>query len=320
MWHYALIFLVQIALMNVYFWFANKFDIIDRPNERSSHSAVTIRGGGIIFVLSYLLYLLYAESIPVYLSIGIVLISLISFLDDVLTLPNRLRIAIHFLCTGLVMFELGLMESSVFVIVPVLIVGVGIVNAYNFMDGINGIHGLYSLAVLLGVYIANRSVQCIDPELLHYMFIAIAVFGFYNFRTKAKCFAGDVGSVCVALLVVYCLLALIMATGDVSYLLFLLVYGVDSVFTIIRRLSQGENIFKAHRSHLYQYLSNELRVPQLVVSIVYALLQLTICLLVIGNQEFWQIQSAVFFAAITLPTAIAYLLVKRSVMRTIARR
>lgn len=320
MLNYALVFLALLALMNVYFWFADKFDIIDRPNERSSHRKVTIRGGGIIFPLAFFLYLLFADPIPIYLSVGIGLIGLISFLDDLLTLPNRLRIAVHFLCLGLVLYELDLHQFSILWIVPVLIVGVGIVNAYNFMDGINGIHGLYSLAVLLGVYLANRSVGCIDAQMLYFMFLAIAVFGFYNFRKKAKCFAGDVGSVSVALLVVYCVLSLILATGDISYLLFLLVYGLDSVFTIIRRLSRGENIFQAHRSHLYQYLSNELAIPQLGVSISYALLQFSICLLVIGNQQYWQIRALVFFVAVALPASLAYLLVKRSVLRAVEQK
>ena len=318
MWFYVIVFWILVAAISLYFWLAKRFEIIDQPNERSSHSVVTIRGGGIIFPFAYLLYLTMTGNAPIYSSIGILLISVVSFLDDVRPLSNRFRLAFHFLCVGLVFYDIGWFEKQLFVAIAALVVGVGIVNAYNFMDGINGIHGIYSLAVLGGIYVSNHLVGAIDREMLHFMLLALVVFGIYNFRAKAKCFAGDVGSICVALFVIYCLLALIDATGDYSYLLFLLVYGVDAVFTILRRLHRGENIFRAHRTHLYQYLANELQVPHLAVSIGYGVMQLLISALLIGNQSCWHLDPIAFFVLVTVALVGFYLLFKAFVLARVA--
>src|SRR5690606_6410937 len=90
---------------------------------------------------------------------------------------------------------------------------------------------------------------------------------------RAKCFAGDVGSVSMCFILLFAVLGLIFATGNPIYMLFFAVYGVDSVLTIIHRLMKRENIFEAHRSHLYQYLANEANGNRLVISTMYGLLQ-----------------------------------------------
>lgn len=155
-----------------------------------------------------------------------------------------------------------------------LIVGVGVMNAFNFMDGINGITGGYSMAVLVSLwYVNNYQIFFVDNDLIYIVFIALLVFNFFNFRIKAKCFSGDVGAVSIAFILIFILGMLIIKT-DLSYIAFLLVYGVDSVLTIVHRILLKENITEPHRMHLYQLLSNELKVPQLLVSTIYAVLQL----------------------------------------------
>lgn len=261
-------FLVILELL--YFQIANHFNIIDKPNLRSSHTHITLRGGGIIFLLGIWLYsIFYGFQYPWFLA-GLTAIAGISFVDDVRSVPNRVRLLIHFAAMLLLFQEFGILNlESWWMILLGLIFCVGIINAYNFMDGINGITGGYSLAVLLPLYYLNRELDFVDPNFLLVVLFSVLVFNFYNFRTRARCFAGDVGSVGIAFIILFALGRLILQTGDFSYLLFLMVYGVDSVLTIVHRLLLHENIGEAHRKHVYQLMANELRIPHVVVSSVY---------------------------------------------------
>ena len=123
--------------------------------------------------------------------------------------------------------------------------------------------------------------------MIYTMMVAVLVFGVFNFRRKAKCFAGDVGAVSIAFVILFLLGRLILKTGDWSYIVFLAVYGVDSVLTIIHRLMLHENIGLPHRKHLYQIMANELKIPHMVVSLVYMLVQAVVIagyLLFPGNE------------------------------------
>src|SRR5690606_21862206 len=131
------------------------------------------------------------------------------------------------------------------------------INAYNFMDGINGITAMYSFAVLLLLWLENREIGFVDNRLIYCTAIANGVFAFFNFRQKAKCFAGDIGSISMCFILLFSILNLILSTENLIYTLFFAVYGVDSVITTIFRLLRRGNIFRAHRTHLYQYMANE---------------------------------------------------------------
>ncbi|MBW8687346.1 MraY family glycosyltransferase [Chitinophaga rhizophila] len=279
---YAVMFFL---LLIAYFKIADRYNIIDKPNERSSHANVTIRGGGIIFIIAALVAVgqHFTEFwLPV---LGIVLIGVISFLDDIYTLPNKVRLLVHLVAVTLLFLYLHVLSLPLLVVIMLYILVIGIINAYNFMDGINGITGLYSLVVLGGLQFVNlQQAAFIAPDMIWLPMIASVVFLFFNFRRKAVCFAGDVGSVTIAFWIVLLLLDLILTTGDWLYILFLSVYGVDSILTIIHRLLLQQNIFKAHRLHFYQILANEQKVPHLVVSTGYALIQALIIILLINGQ------------------------------------
>lgn len=266
--------LIIVALLVIfellYFQIANHFNIIDKPNLRSSHTHITLRGGGIIFLLGIWLYSIFYGFQYLWFLAGLTALAGISFVDDVCSVPNRVRLLIHFAAMLLLFQEFGILNlESWWMILLGLIFCVGIINAYNFMDGINGITGGYSLAVLLPLYYLNRELDFVDPNFLLVVLFSVLVFNFYNFRTRARCFAGDVGSVGIAFIILFALGRLILQTGDFSYLLFLMVYGVDSVLTIVHRLLLHENIGEAHRKHVYQLMANELRIPHVVVSSVY---------------------------------------------------
>lgn len=290
----------------VYLRLAPIFNIIDKPNERSSHTEVTIRGGGVVIVLSIVI-VAFIEPYYWLPATGAFLLGVISFVDDQMDLSRRLRFSCHLLAVSILFAALGLFSSEMlpsFWLLPLLyILVIGTINAYNFMDGINGITGLYSL-VLLGAlqYVNIKQHPFVEPELIWLPMIACGIFLFYNFRPKAKCFAGDVGSITMAYWIVYLLLKLIFLSGDISYLFFLCLYGVDTVLTIVHRLYLRQNIFQPHRMHFYQILANEKGLPHLLVAGIYATLQAVIIALIL----FSELSFPVLAIICLLPLLVSY--------------
>ena len=281
--YYLLFFGFFFIIELLYFKIADHTYIIDKPNARSSHTAVTIRGGGIIFSLAAIsFFFIFGFQYPWFI-LGLVLITAISFLDDVFTLNNKVRLSIHLISVLLMFYQWGLFELDWFWIPIALIFVIGTINAYNFMDGINGITGSYSLlAIGTLLYINEYVVGFTSSEFLIVVALSLLVFNFFNFRNKAKCFAGDVGSVSIAFLIVFFIGQLILKTQNFNYILLLLVYGLDAVVTIAFRLVRKENIFEAHRSHFYQFLANERKWSHLVVSGLYFIVQLLVNVLIVG--------------------------------------
>ena len=272
---YYVIILVLLFLTDLfYFRVADKFNIIDKPNERSSHSRITLRGGGIIFYFGALAYFLTNDWEYPWFILALSLITFISFVDDIRSTSQGLRLVFHFSAMALMFYQWGLFSLSWWWIIIALIVCTGIINAYNFMDGINGITGGYSLIILGALaYINEEMVSFAEPALIYTVLCSVVVFCFFNFRRKAKCFAGDVGSVGIAFILLFLIGKLILKTEDFSWMILLAVYGVDSVLTIIHRLMLHENIGLPHRKHMYQLMANELKIPHVVVSLVYMAVQ-----------------------------------------------
>jgi UDP-GlcNAc:undecaprenyl-phosphate/decaprenyl-phosphate GlcNAc-1-phosphate transferase len=260
----------------IYSHLAKKFGVVDKPNERSSHSYLAIRGGGIIFPVAAFIWFLVFGFYCLYGVAGLVLIASISFLDDLDSISKKIRIVVHLIAVSLLFVELSFFQTPWYLWIVGYIIMAGWLNAFNFMDGINGMTVFYSIATLSTFLIVSEEIRFVDIDLILFLFISIAIFSFFNVRKKALAFAGDVGSVSMAFILGGIMLTLILDTGKFEYILFFAVYAADSVFTIFHRLIQGKNIFKAHRSHLYQYLSNELEVPHIIVSLVYACIQLCI--------------------------------------------
>ena len=155
---YVIITVLLILAELVYFRIADKCNIIDKPNERSSHKSIVLRGGGIIYVLGMWIYALFfgLELWPFLL--GLSLVAGISFWDDVHSLPDSVRLVIQFIAMALVFYEWGILQWDMWwVIIIALVVCVGATNIYNFMDGINGINVGYTAAVLIPLAWLNGS-------------------------------------------------------------------------------------------------------------------------------------------------------------------
>lgn len=324
---YLIIAAILVAAELVYFKIADKCNIIDKPNQRSSHTTIVLRGGGIIFAISILVWMVWQmvlgdwATVQGYLPfiIGLLLICGISFWDDVHSLPDSVRLVVQFVATGLMFW--GLMEQGTWFVelawywkviigLVALIVFVGATDVINFMDGINGITAGYSLAVLVPLLLANRLDGFIDESFLVVAIIGVLVFSIFNFRPKgkAKCFAGDVGSIGIAFIMLFAIGRLIMQTGDVTWMVFLLVYGVDGCCTILHRIMLHENLGEAHRKHAYQIMANELGLSHVAVSLLYFGLQLVISLVMIYLVPNTALAHWIYLVVVALVLIAAYVL------------
>lgn len=287
---YVIIFVILLTLELAYFKIADKFNIIDKPNQRSSHSIIVLRGGGVIFLVGAWIWSVFFGFQYPWILLGLTLVAGISFIDDIHSLPDSLRLVVQFIAAGLVFYELGMLNATWFekfgvllgglFVLLALIVYVGATNVINFMDGINGITAGYSLAVLIPLALLNMDIGFVEQSLIVSTILASLVFCVFNFRPKgkAKCFAGDVGSIGIAFIMLFLLGNVTIKTGDITWLIFLLVYGVDGCLTITHRIMLHENLGEAHRKHAYQIMANELNIGHVKVTTLYVLLQLVISL------------------------------------------
>lgn len=278
--YYIIATAAVIALELLYFFVAKKLHIVDRPNERSSHHRVVLLGAGIIFYLAVLFHSL-THNIPYpHFLIGLSILAVISYIDDLRGLPSWLRLIAQ-MGAVLITFWPDIHATEIWQIVLLTVVFSGILNVHNFMDGINGMLAAFAL-VVVGTfgYIDIFQHRFIDPEFIVTVLIAILVFGFFNFRPKARCFSGDVGSISMGLIILFILVRYVQSIPgggvNVSRLCLIIVFLADGLLTIAKRFLNGRNILEAHREHAYETLANDLKVPHLYVSGGYALLQLVI--------------------------------------------
>lgn len=288
---YSIIAVLLVVIELLYFRLAKRFGIIDKPNKRSSHNSVVLLGGGIIFLIGVWIWSAFFGLQYPWFLIGLTLVCGISFWDDVHSLPSYVRLIVHCISVAFMMADLHLwLMDKWWIAILVLVLFVGIINAYNFMDGINGITASYSMAVLIPLIVLNQSIGFIEMSYLIVISIACMVFAFFNFRPKGKaiCFAGDVGSIGMAFILLLPIAKLILLTGDMTYILLLAVYGVDSLLTIFHRILLRENLCQAHRKHVYQIMANELHIPHKIVSIAYMTTQLIVSFgLIIISRNHW---------------------------------
>lgn len=274
---YLIITLLLLLLELAYFRLADRFNIIDRPNLRSSHTSITLRGGGIVFLFGAWLYAAFFGLDYGWFLLGLTLIGFVSLVDDIHSLPNSTRLMAQFVAMFLMFYQFGILNwHDWWIVLIVLIACVGITNAYNFMDGINGITGGYSLAVLAPLIYLNLQEEYIAMPFLYVTGLSLLIFCLFNFRKEAKCFAGDVGAITIAFILLFTLGLLILKTQDFSYIVFLAIYGADTVLTICHRIRLHENLGEAHRKHAYQLMANELKISHVHVSLLYMAFQLAI--------------------------------------------
>ncbi|WP_285819453.1 MraY family glycosyltransferase [Bacteroides acidifaciens] len=308
---YIIIFILLFIAELVYFHIADKCSIIDKPNGRSSHSTVVLRGGGIIFLIGIWVWSLFFEFQYPWFLVGLTLVAGVSFVDDIHSLPDSVRLVIQFVATAMTFYQLGILHWSMWwIILLALIIYVGATNVINFMDGINGITAGYSLTVLVPLALVNMNGAFVEQSLIISTILALLVFCIFNFRPKgkAKCFAGDVGSIGIAFIMLFLLGNVIIKTTDITWLIFLLVYGVDGCLTIAHRIMLHEDLGEAHRKHAYQIMANELKIGHVKVALLYMVIQLIISLGFIYFCSNTMLAHWLYLIGVFAVLAIAYIL------------
>jgi len=273
---YYILFILQLILlagaMRLYLHLAKDMGMVAIPGARSSHAAVTLKGAGVIIPISFLILWIFDREVSGVLMAGVLMCSFIGFYDDLRGLGVGVRLLVQAVaCILFVYYELP--DLPIYMMGILVIILIGSVNVYNFMDGINGMLVGYSTVTLLSLlWIDHRE----GLEMAGWLYSALAavwVFGYYNFRSTARCFAGDVGSLSMGFLIAALLMWTIYRTEEYSYVMLMVVYYIDAGITIIQRLWKGENILQAHRFHLYEILGNERKIPHLKVATLYLSIQ-----------------------------------------------
>ncbi len=276
---YLIIFVVLIFTILIYFKAADRYNIVDEPNHRSSHFKRTIRGGGIIFPVAVIIWFALMNFKYPFVFMGFIIISIISFFDDIYNLKQYQRLIGQMISVYFLLLQVNGFILPIWMWFLGFLFILGWINTFNFMDGINGITMFHTSIILASFYWLPNLLEF--QQLIKLLGLAILIFGFFNVRINAITFLGDVGSITIAFILGFLMLVLIVETHRWEYIIFFSVYGIDSVLTICQRIFFQENIFLTYRKHLYQYLVNEKQWSHLVVSVIYAVLQAIINLVLI---------------------------------------
>ena len=294
---YSIIYLLIII---IYYFLAKYYKLYDKPNSRSSHKFNTLNGGGILFPIAFILPFFIELEYYKYINliIGMTLISIISFVDDIKPISNFKRVSLHSIAVILLLTHLDILSINILYFIISFILITGILNAYNFMDGINGLNGTYSLVTLSSLLFINKSYNIVPEILIISLIISLIIFLFLNFRNNAIMFSGDIGSISIGYILSFIILILIVKDHNIKWILLLGIYGLDSVGTIVLRIIRKENIFKAHRTHFYQYLTDYKKINHLLVTSIYCIVQLSFNYILIFKTDYMIIVS--YFSLILL--------------------
>ncbi|RZN84176.1 MAG: UDP-GlcNAc--UDP-phosphate GlcNAc-1-phosphate transferase [Winogradskyella sp.] len=311
---YLFITILLISIAIIYIKIAERFNIVDKPNHRSSHTEPIIRGAGIIFYFAlFFNFVLGGFKFPFFIT-GVTLLAAISYIDDLISLSSKTRLVFQFTSISLCIYQLSILTFIPVGFFPLLlIIGVGFINIFNFMDGINGITGVYSLVAFTGLFIINVFENLIDTNILIYLIISILIFGYFNFRKKARFFSGDIGSITLAAIFFFLITFYCYKLETPIFILLMSVYLVDAILTIMyRKFFLKENITEAHRYHIYQKLTDISKFPHLKTSLIYALLQaiITAVVILVYQLNIW-IQIIVFVTVSIVLFLIYMFLFKR---------
>lgn len=314
-WLYLAYPFFLISAFLIYFKIARRYNIVDIPNHRTMHDGATIRGGGIVVFIAVVIISVFFEDPGYYFIAGLTILGITGFMDDLLDLSGKLRFPLQVLSIVMILAELNLFELNLLWLIIVIILATGTLNAYNFMDGINGMTGGYSLIAIVSLIFVNNYISnFIANDFLFFFLLSMVIFNVFNFRKKAVCFAGDVGSLTIAYIIGYLILKLITETHQVGFVLFLTLYGIDTIYTIVQRILKKENIFEAHRLHLFQVAVNKTGMSHLRMSGIYMLMQLVINSLVIVIIQMDFRHQMIYFAVMLLVLSVLYIVVKRKLI------
>lgn len=281
---YVLVGLLLLVVEIAYIWLAKRVGVVDRPHHQSSHTGSVVRGGGILFYIAYLVWFVWSGFQMPMIFVGLSILAFVSFVDDIHSVSPKIRLVCQFAAFLIMLYHVHVFSQPLQPLFLLSVACVGVVNIYNFMDGVNGMTGGYSLVAILSlIYVNHFITHFIDNDLLVFVLMAILVFCFFNFRTHAKCFAGDVGALSIGFIILFLILKLFLQEAQLYWMSFIVVYAVDGGMTMLHRTFLGENLMTPHKKHAYQIMANELGMGHLKVSLIYMALQVLCNVWLIAN-------------------------------------
>jgi len=213
------------GMIFLYLLIARKMQLIDTPNARSSHHQVTITGAGFVFPIAFTVALLFTGDFVHYRATltGLLILSLVSWADDLKTVHPIVRVTVQVIAVSLLLWQTGgLFRMKAWQIIPAFILVVGIINSYNFMDGINGMNTLYSISIFGFIFLIKLigNFSLLPNEIVFYSLLSsLFAFSFFNVRRKALCFSGDIGSISLAYIISLLIIQLMIVTDSSEWIL-----------------------------------------------------------------------------------------------------
>ncbi len=295
---------------------ALKRNIVDLPNERSSHTMPTPRGGGLAIVIAWYIGIItffligkIDDSLFYALLSGIFLAS-VSVLDDIYDLSPKIRLFFQFISAGLALYFLGginsidlgfiAIDNGVLLSVFAFLAMVWFINLYNFLDGIDAYASMEGIIVALGIYLL------ISNSLALVLVFSILGFLYWNWP-KAKIFMGDVGSTQIGFILVV-LGIYFHNSNEISiwnWLIFTSLFWFDATLTLFRRWRNKERISEAHKKHAYQRL-NQYGFSHLKINVLSSLINSFLIIIVLINKYYVELSSFYLLIFIVISLYIMY--------------
>lgn len=312
-YYFAGIILILFSIL--YKWSARKLNIVDEPDGRSSHRNPVILGGGILVYIALGLFFILSGFEFHFFFLGVSLIAFVSFLDDIFILTINQRLPVHFLGIIAVILEFNDFDIIPSLLVGLVFLGVYFINCFNFIDGINGMIGFYSIIYILSLLYLNVLEEVISQEILVFTLFASLVFGYYNFRKKALFFAGDVGSLTLGTFIFFTCSWFIFNLKAPVLVLLVSVCLIESGLTILWRFLKGKKITQPHRNHIYERITDVLKWNHLKTSTIYNTIQLSINVIAIYFYEHAiAVQVAITIGILSI-LALCYLIILAQLQR-----
>ncbi len=292
---YLYVILLLVAAEMLFLLLARRSGFVEvKYREAGADTRKPLKGAGIIFWVAALLYAIFNPSeFAWWFFGGITLVAAVGFWDDARIASTWARLILHLAAASIAFHVTGVFEEITWWNVVVAYVGfIGVLYTFKFMDDAHGMTGLYSLSVLLPLLFINHYTETLTGEdFLAYPILAASVFLVFNLGKRSV--TGDVGSLSVGFWITTALIMLITETGDWIWIGLVMVHGVDTIMTMGHRTFLRKPLLKREKLHFYQVMTNELRLDERLVSIVYTVIQLGISALLIafyptmGKMIFW---------------------------------
>jgi UDP-GlcNAc:undecaprenyl-phosphate GlcNAc-1-phosphate transferase len=291
---------------------------IIRPKSKNR----AVIGAGIIFPLSYFYSLLFFETFSVYTFSTVLILMVISFIDDIKPINILVRLIAQIICVSIILFFSWsnlLTSTSIVSIVVLLVLYISYINAFNFMDGINGMLSTHTIITISALIIITNISPYTNSWVLILQLFSALIFSIGNFRQKPIFISGDVGSIFLGFIIGYSILEFYLVERNPIIFLLMGVYLIDTGITMCINCINRENILKQHKEHLYEKLVFNKQISDLKVSAIYAIFQAVISIFVIGN-IYYQKSSIIVLFASTICLVVIYIIFRRIMFRNEFRK